>query len=764
MREKIREATRKVAAVLRSHDGPLTQELIRRPGQFGLGQVPERLAPESVASGVCGFCSTGCGLHAHLRGGEARNLSPDGRYPVNRGMACPKGWEALVPLDAPDRATQPLLRNAAGQLEPVSWERAMQAFVEGIRGVQDRLEPEAAAFLGTGQMPTEELAFFGSLAKFGMGMADGDGNTRQCMATAVEAYKQSFGFDAPPYTYADFEESDVIVLVGANLCIAHPILWERICRNPRNPSIIVIDPRRTETAVAASQHLAIEPKSDLALFYGIAQALIEGDAVDTAFIEGSTQGFEAFRDFVGDYSLVRAAEETKLDLGEIQRFAETIADATRSGRRVSFWWTMGVNQCHEGVRVAQSLINLALMTGQIGKPGTGANSITGQCNAMGSRLFSNTTNLLGGRDFTNSEDREAVAEILSIPVEAIPTRKSLAYDEILESVRAGRIKALWIVATNPAHSWIDQGSFHALREQLDFLVVQDMYASTETAQMADLVLPAAGWGEKEGTFINSERRIGRIRKVRRAPGQALADFQIFRLVAEAWGCSAFFERWKSPEDVFASMKALSAGRPCDFSGIEGYAMLAEQGGLQWPFSAEMAELALADAGEAAEELLNVPPSPPPSAWQQRRLFESGHFYHPDGRARFCFEASRDPLEPVSEAYPFVLLTGRGSSAQWHTGTRTNKSPVLRRLAPSETYVEIHPEDAARLGIEDGRSVEIASIRGAVRVHARVTRIVAPGQLFLPMHDAATNVLTFASFDPYSHQPSYKHSAVSIRPV
>src|SRR3954465_8837971 len=261
-------------------DGPLTRELVRTPGSFGLGQVPARLAPESTTRMVCGFCSTGCSLDVHLRDGVAVNLSPTTSYPVNRGMACPKGWEALAPLAASDRATVPLLRNARGKLEPVSWSAALDAFVSNFKAIQAKHGPESVAWLGTGQIVTEELAFLGALAKFGMGIIHGDGNTRQCMATSVAAYKQSFGFDAPPFSYADFEESDVIVLVGSNLCIPHPILWQRILANKRLPQIIVVDPRKTETAMAASLHVAPRPKSDLSLLYGVAHVLIREGWID----------------------------------------------------------------------------------------------------------------------------------------------------------------------------------------------------------------------------------------------------------------------------------------------------------------------------------------------------------------------------------------------------------------------------------------------------------------------------------------------------
>ena len=726
--------------MLRQRDGRLTRDLLRAPGGFGLGQVPAKRKPDATADVVCGYCSTGCGLTVHLRDGEAVGLTPAADYPVNRGVACPKGWEALTVLAAEDRATTPLRRDAAGVLRPVGWDAALRTMVERFRAIQAAHGPEAVAFLSTGQMATEEMALLGALAKFGMGMAHGDGNTRQCMATSVVAYKEAFGFDAPPYTYGDFEESDVIVFVGANPCIAHPILWERVLRNRRDPAVVVVDPRVTETAMQATAHLAVRPKSDQALFYGVARLLIERGQVDRAYVDAHTLGFDAYAAAVEPFTLDRVCEATGLDAAAVERFAETI----HGGGRVSFWWTMGVNQSYQGVRTAQSIINLALMTGNVGRPGTGANSITGQCNAMGSRLFSNTTNLLGGHDFANPGHREKVARVLGIDPAVVPTRAGWAYDEILEGILRERIKGLWVVCTNPAHSWINQDQARDVLGRLDCLVVQDMYATTETARMADLVLPAAGWGEKEGTFINSERRIGRIRKVSRAPGQALADFAIFKLVAEYWGRGEMFRDWSSPAAVFRILQRLSAGQPCDVTGIDGYDALDAHGGVQWPCPAGSAA---ASAGRT-----------------ERRLFEDGRFHHPDGRARFRFEAPRPLPEPPTGRFPLILLTGRGSAAQWHTQTRTAKSAVLRKLYPARIYVEVNPADARARGIRANDPVRVESRRGRIAATAFVTRAVQPGHLFVPMHYEAANRLTDAVFDPYSKQPSYKACAVELRPA
>ncbi|QDU50534.1 molybdopterin oxidoreductase family protein [Gimesia panareensis] len=725
----------KLSSLIHQKEGHLTRELLLSPGGFGLGKVPEKNLPDATTQMVCGFCGTGCNLNIHLKNGEGVCISPTTEYPVNLGMACPKGWEALSVLDSPDRAISPLVKKSPNHWEPVDWDSALSLFTSKFKAIQEKHGDDSVAFLSTGQMVTEEMAFLGALAKFGMGMKHGDGNTRQCMASAVTAYKQSFGFDSPPFTYQDLEESDVLVFVGANPCIAHPIMWERVMRNPHSPEIIVVDPRKTETAMQSTLHLQIAPKSDLPLFYGIAQLLIEKGYLDADYVRAHTEGFDEFKAHVRDYPLERITAETGLSREKIERFVELIHE----GKRVSFWWTMGVNQSYQGVRTAQAIINLALMTGNIGRPGTGPNSITGQCNAMGSRLFSNTTNLLGGHDFLNDRHRAKVADILSIPIDRIPSENSLPYHKIMEGILAGKIKGLWVICTNPAHSWINQGQARDILDRLDFLVVQDMYHTTETARHADLILPAAGWGEKEGTFINAERRIGRVKRIKRAPGQALSDFSIFKLIAQYWGCGEMFSQWSSPAEVFQLMKKLSAGQACDFSGIEDYSSIEDQGGIQWPFP----------ASETA------PPEP------QRRLFEDGRFFHENGRARFIFSEPAKMPEAPSEQYPFVLLTGRGTASQWHTQTRTRNSDVLKKLYPNRIYVEINPEDARQSSVQPNDWIIVESQRGRLKARAFITQSVQPGQLFIPMHYEDTNQLTDAVFDPHSSQPSYKCCAVRI---
>ncbi|MHA1680588.1 MAG: molybdopterin oxidoreductase family protein [Promethearchaeota archaeon] len=685
---------------------------------------------------TCGYCSTGCNLLYDDEGKGPFRISANPDYPVNLGKACVKGFQLLGHLNAPDRAKTPLLRNESGEFEPVNWDVALDEFVRQFKGIQGKHGLESVAFISTGQIPNEEHAFLGALAKFGMGIVHGDGNTRQCMATAVVAYKQSFGWDSPPFTYKDLEESDVLVFVGSNPVIAHPIIWNRVKMNKHGPEILVVDPRYTETAKQATRHYPIKVKSELLFFYAVAHLLDSNGWIDEVFIEEHTTGYASFREHIRKFNPDEYCESIGLPAEKIEEFARMI----HQGKRVSFWWMVGINQSHQATRTAQAIINLALMTGNIGKPGTGANSITGQCNAMGARIFSNTTSLLGGYKFNSLEDREKVAGVLGMEPSLIPSKGSWSYEKILDGIDRGDVKGLWIICSNPAHSWISNTRIEGTFAKLDFLVVQDMYYTTETARMADLILPAAGTGEKGGTFVNSERRIGILQKAVDPPGEALPDFAIFQKIAHHWGCRDLFDEWRDPEAVFNIIKRLTRGKPWDITGIQGYAQLLECGGIQWPFPEGM-------------------DYPPP---QERRLFSSGKFYHPDGKAIFLFDDYQEPPEEVDAEYPFILITGRGSVYQWHTQTRTLKSKLLAKHAPAEPYVEICEEDARTLGIEDGEWITVASRRASSKVRTKITGSVKSGELFMPMHYIETNRLTFPSFDEFSREPMYKYAAITIR--
>lgn len=696
---------------------------------------------------TCGYCSVGCNLDVLVEDGVPLKILPAKDYPVNLGKTCTKGFNLLKALESSDRALVPtLLDRKTGDRRELSWDEAAGVFVDKFKAIQEKYGKESVAFLSTGQLPFEELALLGSVAKFGMGIRHGDGNTRQCMATAVVAYKQAFGFDAPPFSYIDIEQSDCLIFVGANPAIAHPIFWQRIKNNTLAPTVVVIDPRLTETAKEATTHLPIEPKTDLTLLYAVAHILIEKGWIDPAYIAEHTAGFEEFSAHVAAFTPEVAEKVTGLSAQKIFELAELI----HTKKAVSIWWTMGVNQSHQGVRTAQAIVNLCLMTGNIGRPGTGPNSITGQCNAMGSRLFSNTTNLIGGHDFGKSEHRAKVAGILGIDESSIPPDAGMSYDQILDAIDSGKIKGLWIICTNPAHSWIDQNVFRKRMKALDFLVVQDIYTTTETAELADLVLPAAGSAEKNGTFINSERRLGIVQKVKEAPGQAKTDFEIFKLLGKAWPVGPWLDRWSSPEAAFELLKELSRGQPCDITGIGSWKDLAVAGGIQWPWSA-------ADARASASGI-------PADESVQRRLFADGRFFTPDGRAKFLF-TDVVPLPEMPDAdYPFFLLTGRGTMHQWHTQTRTGKVEMLKKMYPVESYAEVNPADAEKLGIESGSVLRITGRRGTVEVKAMVKDSVRSGTVFLPMHYPEANYLTFPLFDPYSRQPSYKFGAVKIEKV
>jgi anaerobic selenocysteine-containing dehydrogenase len=691
------------------------------------------MATETIRT-TCSYCSVGCNFIATIEDGDVTSWKPDRNYPVNQGRSCPKGFNLLEPFRAEDRLTRPLARGEDGELHPVSWEEAFTRFAEGFRKVLDTHGPESAAFLSTGQIPMEEMAFLGALGKFGMGMVHGDGNTRQCMATAAVAYKQAFGFDAPPFTYTDLEESDFLVFLGSNAMISHPVLWNRIKGNSTDKKVVVVDPRWTKTARSGDQHIQIKPKGDLSFLYAVTNEIIRNGWVDRDFVDAHTTGYDDLVEHVASFTPEGVEEVTGLSADAIRTFAREFHEA----KAASFWWTMGVNQSHQGVRTAQAIINLCLITGNIGRPGTGPNSITGQANAMGSRLYSNTTSLYAGYDFTKDADRRYIADLMGIDAERVPQKNSLPYHKILEGVETGQFKALWFIATNPGHSWIDRNTLFERFKELDFLVVQDLYGTTETAQVADLVLPAAGSGEKYGTFINSERRIGIVDKVMDPPGEAKADFDIFKGIAEAWGLGDMFAQWNSTEDIFRFLTRTSSGRPCDISGITGYQMIKDRGGIQWPYPADN-----------------------PDDDEHRRLFGDGKFFTDDGKARLLVTEIVPVPEPLDEEYPFVLLTGRGSTAQFHTQTRTGKVAMLRKTYPEKAYVEISQEDARRLGIAEGDAVVVSSRRGRSVVTAQVTDVMAAGQVFMPMHYQETNPLTFPAFDPYSFEPNYKWAAVQI---
>jgi anaerobic selenocysteine-containing dehydrogenase len=698
-----------------------------------LGHTSARRSAQHWVKTTCGYCSVGCGMEIGVRDGKAVAVRGWEDHPVNLGKLCPKGLSEHHTLAAPDRAIHPLLKKD-GRFERATWDDALGHMVSRVRDIQARYGPQAFCAISTGQLVTEEFYALGKLVQLGFGTSNFDGNTTLCMASAVSGYKRSFGSDGPPGAYADFDAADVILLIGANLADNHPILCRRLEAN-REAYKIVADPRVTKTAMLADLHLPLKPRSDIALLNGMARVLLDEGLVDRAYVERHTTGFDELSAHINrDWPLERAAAITGLE-------AETIAHVARMfGRaRAGFIaWTMGVNHSTQGAETVNAICNLSLLTGQIGRPGAAPFSITGQCNAMGTRESGFASSLPGYRKFENAAHREELAAMWGIGVERIPTTRGHAYPDIIQAAADGEIKALWIIATNPVVSFPNKRLLERALNNVEFLVVQDGFHPTPTTAFADLVLPAAIWGEKEGTYTNSERRVSKANRAVDPPGEARTDFDIFLAIAERLGCrEELFPKWTSVVDAFEEWKRVSKGRLCDYSGMT-YEAIEDRGGLQWPFP---------------EGASDATPS---------RLYGDGRFEHEDGKARlFPIDWQPYPDQP-GDAFPFVLNTGR-TVEHWHTRTKTAQVAILERMAPN-AWLEMNPVDASRLGLKAHQRVDIESRRGRVcGVELRITEITAPGQVFMPFHFFETNVneVTQDAFDPISREPNYKQCAVRV---
>lgn len=686
-----------------------------------------------IVQSTCNYCGVGCSIQYHIDDDGTVNVKGTPEYPVNNGILCPKGFKIHDPIVSDKRGTSPLVKKN-GKFEEASWDEALGLFAKKVKEIQSKHGKDSVAFISTGQLYTEEMAMLGQVARTGMGI-HGDGNTRQCMASAVVGYKQALGFDAPPFTYKDIEESDCIVLIGSNMPVAHPIVWNRIKKNPHNPEIVVIDPRYSDAAKKSTLHLPITPKRDLLFLYMVIHQLIKNDWIDKEYIEAHTNDFDKLKSVVLQYDPANVEKETGISKQDFDSFVEKI----HKSKRLSMWWTMGVNQSHVGVRTVQAIISLCVITGNIGRPGTGANSMTGQTNAMGSRMFSNTTCLYGGRDYGNEEHRKYVGEVLGLDPSVFPEGPTLPYDKIIEGVDKGTIKGLWFICTNPLYSWINTERIRKAIKNLDLLVVQDLFPNTISAQEADIYLPAAGAGEKVGFVINSERRLGATQKIKEPPGNALPDFEIFKLLAVHYGCENVIKGWDTPADVFKLLRACSKGMPCDITGVRDYNHLIEKNGIQWPY-----------------------PEENPDEAQERRLFEDGKFYTGNGKVNLLAEDYTLPQHEPDKEYPFYLLTGRGTIFQFHTNTRTGKSETLRKQMSEELYVEFNEGDAQDLNVSTGDVVKLSSkAKKDVKAVVKISDTVRKGYIFLPMHYDTTNALIEEEFDPYSRQPSFKMGAVKV---
>ena len=686
---------------------------------------------------TCNLCALACNLDFYVENGKIDRVSPTVDYPVNKGFCCIKGLNLDKQQTKVKARKSPLLRDENGEMKEISWEEGFKTFAKKMTSIQEKYGKESVAFISTGQMPTEDMALLGHVGRNYMGI-NGDGNTRLCMATSVVAHKQSFGFDAPPYTLNDAELSDTIILIGANPVIAHPVFWGRIREN-KEAKIITIDPRKSETAMNSDIWIDIKPKADLILMYTLANVLIEKGYINVNYIENHTEGYEDFKNHVAKFTLDKVEAETGISAERVVELVEII----HAGERVSFWWTMGVNQGYQAVRTAQSIINLALITGNIGRPGTGANSLTGQCNAMGSRAFSNTAGLFGGGDFDNPVRRKAVAEALGVDESVLATKPTIPYNAIIEKAIAGEIKGLWVICTNPRHSWANNEEFEKCVKNLDFFVVQDIYEDTDSAKLCDLYLPSVPALKKEGVLINTERRLSKVNPVIAKEEGELSDFEIFYNIGKELGMGDLLNGWETPKSTFELLKKCSKGMPCDITGVtyemlEGPNMEGSRG-VQWPFR----------DGETLVE-------------DERRLYEDGNYYTPSKKAKFHFEDIAENPTQTSEEFPYIFNSGRGTVGQWHTGVRSREIPESERIYSKESYAFMNPELAAELNIAQNERVSIASQNGATKDFTiKISDHVKKNHLYAPIHYIETNALTPSVYDPYSKEPSFKTVAVNI---
>ncbi|HEX8591707.1 MAG TPA: molybdopterin-dependent oxidoreductase [Pseudomonas sp.] len=696
-----------------------------------------------ITASTCCYCGVGCGVLIEHDEDNILGVSGDPQHPANYGKLCSKGSSLHLTGDLSARALYPELRLGKSLARSITdWDTALDHAASVFADTIREHGPDSVAFYVSGQLLTEDYYAFNKLARALVGTNNIDSNSRLCMSSAVVGYKRSLGADSPPCNYEDIELSDCVLIAGSNMAYAHPILFRRLedakSRRP-DMKVIVIDPRRTDTCELADLHLAIQPGTDVALFHGILHLLLWEGWVDHDFINAHTEGYAELKNLVHDYPPQRVADICGIPVEQLQTCARWIGQAPG----FLSLWCMGLNQSTCGSAKNSALINLHLATGQIGRPGAGPFSLTGQPNAMGGRETGSLSNLLPGhREVANPEHRAEVAQYWG--VDSLPESTGLSAIELFERVQAGTIKALWIACTNPAQSLPDQ---HKVRQALTtcpFVVLQEAFRTTETARFADLLLPAASWGEKEGTVTNSERRISHVRRAIPAPGEARPDWAITvdfaqRLQDRLQPESAPLFDFARPQALFDEYKGLTQGRDLDLSGIS-YAILDKDGPQQWPFPTG------ASAGTA-------------------RLYADGIFPTPGGRARFVAEPYSAPRERRDARYPLTLNTGRLRD-QWHGMSRTGTAARLFGHV-SEALLGVHPDELERHRLQPGDLVNLTSRRGSIVVPVGSDASLGPGQVFLPMHwgdrflKGGVNLLTQPAFDPLSKQPELKHSGVRI---
>ncbi|EQA35832.1 molybdopterin oxidoreductase [Leptospira inadai serovar Lyme str. 10] len=691
---------------------------------------------------TCSYCGVGCGVLVRKSGPLDFTVQGDPDHPTNRGELCSKGMNLhYSAMDRTDRLLFPMVRrDRFSPLERTTWNSALNKTAAEFKKYIKEFGPDSVGFYVSGQLLTEEYYIINKLIKGFIGTNNIDTNSRLCMSSAVSGYKMAFGEDSVPVSYDDIESADCFLIAGANPAWCHPVVFRRIEAKKKSDAsikVIVIDPRRTETCESADIHLQIHPGTDIYLFHAIARILIEKNWIDLEFIVYHTEGFDEFKDKVFEKSLEEVSEICGVPSQLIYQTAEAIS---RSKGFLSLW-AMGLNQSVVGVNKNLALINLSLITGKIGKPGSGPFSLTGQPNAMGGREVGGLCNLLPAhRELNNPDHRKEVAEFWG--VDSIPAEPGFSAVEMFDSLKSGKMKAVWIVCTNPTVSLPDARAVESALRSAEFVVVQDISKDSAAVPFADVVLPAAGWGEKEGTMTSSDRRISYLPKFMDPPGEAMGDAWIIREFAKKMGFESFFS-YKNEEEIFLEHCRLTTGTKIDIAGLD-YQEIRNLRVAQWPYPSK-----------------GYSGSP--------RLFEDKIFYRPGGKAKIHAVSFEDDSEKPNIEYPLILTTGRIRD-QWHSMTRTGKVRKLREHR-REPNLEIHPSDALKYGIKEGTIVDVINSRGTVRTKANLTKSIKPGVVFLPMHwgkksgsdQPRSNNLTSPAFDPQSKQPGFKIAAVKVLP-
>ncbi|MDH5407347.1 MAG: nitrate reductase [Gammaproteobacteria bacterium] len=708
---------------------------------FGrLKKNPIKIADKPVVDWkytTCGYCSTGCSIEVGVDvNGEAITSRGVGSADVNRGKLCLKGIFEHELFRSSGRGRVPLMRNRFYEpFKETSWDKALDHSASEIKRIQETYGRDAFAIVSTGQIMTEEFYTLGKLARGVLGTNNYDGNTTLCMASAVSGYKRSFGSDGPPGCYDDFEHTDCLMAFGSNLPEQHPIIFWRLKQalEKRKFPVIVVDPRVTMLAQMADIHLPVTPGTDVVLINSLMHVMLDEGLEDREYINSNTSGYDEFIKVVQKYNPGMAAKICGIDEDTIRNVARTYA---RADAAMSIW-TMGINQSTHGSDGVVNINNMNLITGNIGKPGGTSLSITGQCNAMGTREWSSCSGLPGYRVLEKEKDREDIASFWGIDPEFFPKKRGLFMTDIFPAIETGQIKGLWIVATNPMTSMPNTARIRKTLEKLEFLVVQDAYEDMETNEYSHVYFPAAIWAEKEGCFTNTERRVNLIRNVIKPYAQSKPDLWIFNEMAKRFEQGQKIKFPETTEGVFDELKQLSKGRMLDYSGMS-YEKIESQRGIQWPCT---------DGAETG--------SP--------RLYTNGKFQHDDGKAKLIPLAFIDNNERPDDDYPFWLNTGRVVE-HFHTRTRTGKVGNLNKFSPTP-YMEMNPDAAKELDITHGSYARLTSRRGDAVVMVQLTQRVAPNSVFIPFHfHECVNRISLGLLDPYSRQPAYKQCAVKVEPA